>query len=128
MGLSNKWTFLKTQNKKSLEHQALQICNFGVNQANIEQDIYSHSTLWKLTKKTAWTSIILSNFGDFYWLYLVQYWPGNHLKWGYPKALWALCNLWVLSWYSIIKGFIPASLGLNPTESINSISKGTKIC
>ena len=31
MGLSNKWTFLKTQNKKSLEHQALQICNFGVN-------------------------------------------------------------------------------------------------
>ena len=42
MGLSNKWTFIKTQNKKSLEHQALQICSFGVNQANIEQDIYSH--------------------------------------------------------------------------------------
>lgn len=53
MGLSNKWTFLKTQNKKSLEHQALQICKFGVNQDNIEQDIYSHSTPWKLTKKIA---------------------------------------------------------------------------
>ena len=65
MGLSNKWTFLKTQNKKSLEHQALQICNFGVNQANIEQDIYSNSTLWKLTKKTAWTSIIFIKFCRF---------------------------------------------------------------
>ena len=38
MGLSNKWTFLKTQNKKSLEHQALQICKFGVNQATIEKN------------------------------------------------------------------------------------------
>ena len=80
--------------KKSWEHQALQISKFGVNQATTEQDTATQN-LEILPRKLPRHLWFLSNFGDFYWLYLVQYWPGNHLKWGYPKALWALCDLWV---------------------------------
>ena len=120
MALSSKWTFLKTQIKRNLENIKLykfpSVVLFKTLKTYQENclDIYNFYQILEI-----FIGCILFNIG-----LAITY----SVKWGYnPKALWALCNLWVLSWYSIIKGFITASLGLKPNESNNSISKGTNI-